>query len=301
MRRRDLLKLMLASTLLSACGRQPEPPRIGIALGGGGAKGLAHIPVLETLDGLGLRPNRIAGTSVGAVIGALYASGMSGKSIRELVDGLTVSEDESWLDSLFSEDVARWFSFMELKLGNGGLVDSGVFMDYLQQKLGVERFEQLTIPLQVVAIDFWQREQVVFNSGELRAAIQASIAIPGLFEPVNHRGRVLVDGGLVNPVPYDLLFDDCDLVIAVDVLGRRTPEGSKGPGYFETTFNSFQIMQSAIMREKIRQRPPDIYIKPAIEDVRVLEFYKADQIYTQAEAERQRLEEGLRRRLEQGG
>lgn len=294
MNRRDVLKLLLASSLLTACARRGEAPRIGLALGGGGAKGLAHIPMLEVLDELGLRPQRIAGTSIGAVIGALYASGLSARAIRELVDRLTVTEDENWLESLFSEDVGRWFEFVELRLGNGGLLDSGAFIDYLREQIEAERFEQLAIPLQLVATDFWSREQVVFDSGELMRAIQASIAIPGLFEPVHYAGRVLVDGGLVNPVPYDLLFDECDLVIAVDVLGQRTPSGGQGPGYFETTFNTFQIMQSSIMREKRRQRAPDIYLQPAIENIRVLEFYRSAEIYAQAQPEQQRLARLLR-------
>lgn len=289
MYRRDFIKLLLLTSLFGGCGREKAVPRIGIALGGGGAKGLAHIPMLEVLDEAGIRPYRIAGTSVGAVIGALYASGMKGRQIRQLVDRLTVSEDENWLESLFSEDVGRWFDFAELKLGNGGLLDSSAFIEYLREHIGAERFEQLDIPLQLVATDFWSREQVVFDSGELMKAVQASIAIPGLFEPVEYAERVLVDGGLVNPVPYDLLFDDCDLVIAVDVLGKRTPSGGDGPNYFETTFNTFQIMQSSIMREKLRMRAPDIYLKPAIENIRVLEFYKADEIYAQAESERARL------------
>ncbi|MGM0593984.1 MAG: patatin-like phospholipase family protein [Pseudomonadota bacterium] len=297
MNRRELLKLLLTTPLLHACGGAQDEPRIGLALGGGGAKGLAHIPMLEVLDEFGIKPHRIAGSSIGAVIGALYASGMSGRAIRKMVDELTVADGEDWLDSLFSEDVRRWFSFLELKFGNGGLVDSSVFIEYLGRRLEVERFEQLAIPLQVVAADFWQREEVVFSSGDLLKAIQASIAIPGLFEPVKHAGRVLVDGGMVNPVPYDLLFADCDWVIAVDVLGRRSPDGENGPSYFETTFNAFQIMQRAIMDEKRRHREPAVYLEPAIEDIRVLEFYKADAIYAQSESERRRLERMLEQQL----
>lgn len=301
MNRRDFFKLLLSASLLAACGGAKPAPRIGIALGGGGAKGLAHIPMLEVLDELGLRPHRIAGCSVGSVIGVLYAAGMSGRAIRELIDSLTVSEDESWLESLFSENLGRWFDFAKLELGNGGVIDSTGLTAFLQEHIEVERFEQLVVPLSVVATDFWSREQVVFDAGELWSAIRASIAIPGLFEPVQRDGRLLVDGGLVNPVPYDLLFEDCDLVIAVDVLGERSTDSGEGPSYFETTFNTFQIMQNSIMREKRRQREPDIYLKPPIENVRVLEFYKADEIYAQAQGERERLQRLLRRRLEVPG
>ena len=191
----------------------------------------------------------------------------------------------------------RWFEFIELKLGSGGLVDSSAFIHYLGEKTGCSNFSELKIPLKVVAADFWSREQVVFEKGGLWPAVQASIAVPGLFEPVEHEGRVLFDGGLVNPVPYDLLMDDCDVVVAVDVLGMRTPDSDDGPGYFEITFNSFQILQNAIIKEKLACVEPDIYIKPAIENVRVLEFYKAEQIFREALPAATRLKSALRNKM----
>jgi NTE family protein len=293
MDRRGFIKLTLATALLTACGRRKG--RIGLALGGGGAKGLAHIPMLEVLDDLGIRPHRIAGTSIGAVMGALYASGKSGKEIRGLVDRLTVGEHESWLTSLFKEDITRWWQFIEVQLGLGGLLDTAPFAAFLREELGSHRFTDLQIPLQVVAADFWSRQQVVFDSGELLPAIQASIAIPGLFSPVQFNGQVLVDGGLVNPVPYDLLWDDCDLVIAIDVLGSRTPSKENGePSYFETTFNTYQILQNTIIQEKMRHRPPDIYIRPALNNIRVLEFNRVDEIYALAAPARDELRRKLR-------
>lgn len=297
MTRRDVLKMMLAGSVLAACGCVASEPRIGLALGGGGAKGLAHVLMLEVFDEMGVVPYRIAGSSIGAVMGMLYASGMSGSEIRALVDQLTVSPDESWIDSLFSEEITRWVDFIKLKLGEGGLADSSVFISYLGEVTGCSDFSELKIPLKVVCADFWSREQVVFESGPLLPAVKGSIAIPGLFEPVRHADRVLVDGGLVNPVPFDLLHKECDLVVAVDVLGIRTPESDDGIGIFETSFNSFQIMQHTIVREKMARMAPDIYIRPALENVRVLEFYKADQIYLDANPAARGLKSMLSARL----
>lgn len=290
MNRRSFLASMISTGLLSACGHSILNKRIGLALGGGGAKGLAHIPMLEVFDELGIKPYRIAGTSIGAVIGALYASGKKGKDIRALVDRLTVSSEESWFDSLRHEDVfSHWWEFLDLSMGNGGLVNANAFISFLGKELGISKFSQLQIPLQIVATDFWQRKQVVLDSGELLPAIEASMAIPGFFDPVEYKGKVLVDGGLVNPVPYDLLLDDCDIVVAVDVLGERTNNHEATPSYFETTFNTIQILEVSILTEKLKQRKPTFYIRPDIRDVKVLEFNRVDEIYRQSESARKEL------------
>ncbi len=295
MKRRDFLKFSTTSLLLAGCEGLRERGDVGLALGGGGARGLAHILMLEVFDELGIQPHRIAGTSIGAVIGTLYAAGKSATEIRDLVDRLTVSDDESWLASLFEQDIGRWWNFLELKLGRGGLVDSDAFAAFLEETAGVTRFDQLKIPLQIVATDFWGREQVVFSRGSLRPAVQASIAIPGLFNPLRHNGRVLVDGGLVNPVPYDLLFADCNVVVAIDVAGKRRPKSDDGPGYFENLFNTMQIAQAAVLREKMKRRPPDIYIRPDLEDIQVLEFNRVNEIYRQSMPAQTRLRRKLRR------
>ncbi len=295
MKRREFIKLGLAASLLASCDLAAPGKRIGLALGAGGARGLAHIPLLEVLDELELRPHRIAGASIGAVMGVFYAAGMPAKEIRALVDQLTISDDESWLASLFEGDVARWWDLLKLRLGGGGLLDTEAFVGYIEKTTGVTGFDQLEIPLKLVATDLWKREQVVFETGALRPAIQASIAIPGLFTPVEHQGRVLVDGGLANPVPYDLMFDDCDVVIAIDVSGVNGPQSDDGPGYFETLFSTMQVMQTSILKAKMKQRPPDVYIRPEIEGIRVLDFNRVEEIYAQTASASKELEKALRK------
>ncbi len=197
--------------------------RIGLALGGGGAKGLAHIPILEVLDELGVRPSAIAGTSIGAVIGALYASGVKGREIREGIHEMVFSEGKGEHRALdLPRGLRQILDLIDLDLGSGGLLRGEKFLERIYEDVRARSFEELQTPLKVVATEFWTREEVVFESGELLPAVRASMSLPVLFSPVVRGHRVLMDGGAVNPVPYDLLLDECDFTIAVDVAGSRT-------------------------------------------------------------------------------
>ncbi len=232
--------------------------RVGIALGAGGANGLAHIAMLEVLDELKIRPHRIAGSSIGAVIGAMYASGMPASEIRDVANGAFTTTESDNLQELVSDQVMEWLELIELELGNGGLLDSQKILSHFYRSIGVEAFSDLEIPLDIVAGDLWKKEQVVLNSGPLLPAVQASMALPGVFEPVVIGNRVLIDGGTVNPVPWDLLFEDCDIVVGIDVSGVRSRPASNEHSYFEILFNSIKVMQKAIISEKARHRRPSI-------------------------------------------
>lgn len=269
--------------------------KLGIALGGGGAKGLAHIPFLEALDELGVKPALIAGTSIGAVIGALYASGTPAREIRERIQGLTWSPKEGIADALLKKRVHKWLGMIDMSFGSGGLLKADKFLETLDEILTAEKFEDLSIPLKIVAADFWKREQAVFDTGELIPAIHASMALPGIFRPCVIGSRVFVDGGAVNPVPFDLLFDACDVTVAVDVSGRRTESADLVPSSAEAVFNTFQIMQHSIVQQKLAIRPPDLYLLPDIRDIRVLDFHKADEVFQQAEAEKERMKRDIER------
>lgn len=272
-------------------------PTVGIALGSGGANGLAHILMLEALDEMGVRPHRIAGSSIGAIIGALYAGGLSGKQIRALIEKFIISPEERLVEEILNKEALRWIEFLEIEFGNGGILSSEGFISFLYDTLKQKTFEQLQIPLRVTAADLWSREQVVLQTGELLPAIKASMALPGVFQPVLLGDRVLVDGGTVNPVPYDLLLTECDIVIGIDVSGQRSKPKTLTPGYFETLFNTTKVMQQAIMTEKLRHRKPAIYLTPEIVDIRALEFYRANEVFAQALPAKQELKRQLEKLL----
>lgn len=270
--------------------------KLGLALGGGGAKGLAHIPMLEVLDELGLRPHRIAGTSIGAVVGALYASGLSGTRIREGARKMVVSRRDTLREALRKKEALKWFGFLDLEFGRRGLLKGDKFIEFLYGKMGARTFEELKIPLCVVATDFNTAEQVLLDSGSLPDAIKASMGLPGVFTPVTRAGRVLIDGGGVNPVPWDVL-DDCDFVVAVDVMGDLDPAGPPVPNLFRAVLGTFDIMQKSIIAEKLRRAPPDLYIRPAIRGVDILDFYRAEDVFEMAAPAAQELKQALQRLL----
>jgi NTE family protein len=273
-------------------------PKIGIALGGGGAKGLAHIPILEVFEELGIRPVCVAGTSIGAILGVLYCSGIPPSQTRRELTEVSLSGEERLRDLLGKREILKWLDFARFQFDRSALLRSDRVMDILFSDLGPRRFEDLHTPLKVVATDFWAREPVVLDRGELIPALKASMAVPGVFPPVEVEGRLLVDGGMVNPIPYDLLPRDCDITIAVDVAGRRTSSSDEIPSMVDLVFNAFQIAARSIVQEKLSRVKPDIYVEPDIEDIRLLEFYKAAQVFRQAQAAKEKFKRELERMLE---
>ena len=266
--------------------------KVGLALGGGGAKGLAHIPMLEVFDEMGISPHRMSGTSIGAVVGSLYASGIRAAQIREGVSKMVITKGDSFRDALKKKDVLKWLDFMDIEFGRGGIFKGDRFIKFLYDAMKVSTFEELKIPLRVTATDFWTSEAVILESGDLLPAVKASMGLPGVFTPVRMGNRVLIDGGGVDPVPYDIL-DDCDVVVAIDVMGRMREHRTGIPNVVRAVLGAFDIMQNSIIAEKLKHDPPDIYIKPNVVGVDILDFYKADDVYEQAEPARRELREKL--------
>jgi NTE family protein len=256
--------------------------RLGLALGGGGVRGFAHIPVLELFDELRLKPSILAGTSIGALIGALYASGMTGRKIRELVEEHLIWHDQG-RRARFKKGTAllKWVGPLIPDLRHGGMIKPDRFLRQLFGGITRERFEDLETPLAVIAADFWTGEEVVLREGPLLPAVRASIAIPGVFPPLLLGDRVLVDGSAVNVVPYDCLMGSCDVVIAVDVGRGGEPGRTDLPNVLESILGASDILQAAALETRLAARGPDIHVRARIAGIRILDFAKAEAVFEQ--------------------
>jgi NTE family protein len=272
-------------------------PSIALALGGGGARGLAHILMLEVLDEFGLKPKVIAGTSIGAVFGAAYASGLSAKLIRAHTEEVLSQRFDTirQLLSARSEPVLKILNILPIR---SALLKPELLLDFLLPSRMARNFAELQIPLKVVATDYYGQAQVVFSEGPLRSAIAASIALPALFSPVTIDGRTFMDGGLVNPLPFDLIKGEADITVAVDVSGAPIMPGKRAhPSAFASLMSSVQILQRSIVREKLKAQQPDIYIDVEVDEFYVLDFHRFKQVLEKAAPAKDQLRRQLARVL----
>jgi NTE family protein len=254
-----------------------------LALGGGGARGLAHIAVIEALDEMGVKPVAIAGTSIGALVGAAYAAGLSGKDLRHHVIGLAHQRGEI-RRRLVAARAGRLTDVFSRGWRQATQLDAEKFCAQFLPETVPEDFSALAIPLTVMATDLYRREEVAFTTGPLRIAVAASIAIPGLFRPVAIDGRILVDGGATNPLPFDQLTGRADVVAAVDVFGIPSAERADMPGTWEAVYTTVLVMGGAIVAAKLNHAAPDVLIRPNVTIFRTLDFYQASAIIRTAEA-----------------
>ena len=270
-----------------------ETRKIGLALGGGAARGLAHIGVLDVLQKESIPIDMIAGTSAGAVIGALYAQGRDSGVLRDLVRGLTRK---------------RLISLADLIPSRTGLIQGEKIKDLLEVAIGGDMaFTDLKIPFACIATDIMTGEEVVINQGSVLDGVRASISIPLLFSATKWRSRYLVDGGLVNPVPVSVLRKmGADFVIAVNVIpeihhnaheaGEETKKDIKEPNIFSVIVQSMQMAQCLLVRSSIQDA--DIVINPDAAHIGFGDFYRARECIKQGEiAARDSISE-IKRRLE---
>jgi len=260
--------------------------KVGLALGGGAARGLAHVGVLEVLEREGVPVDMIAGTSAGAAVGALYAQGKSASRIKEL------ALDTGW---------RRLVSLIDLALPKSGFIEGTKIKNLLKSFMGDISFSELKIPLSCVATDIHSGEEVVISEGSVLEAVRASISIPVIFTAVRWRDRYLVDGGLVNPVPVSTVRDmGAELVIAVNVIPTmgvrfQPAKEAKEPGIFQSLLHSFYIATYSLVRSSLAKA--DIVIEPKLPHIGYGDFHRIGDSIAQGEIAAKALVEQIKQRL----
>ena len=229
----------------------PRPPRGGLALGGGAARGFAHIGVIQVLEENGLRPDLVVGTSAGSLVAALYASGKSGAELGLLADSMDESAVTDWA------------------FPGRGVIRGEALARYVRDHTGGRSIEQMRMPLGIVATDLDSGEPILFQRGDPGAAVRASSAVPAVFQPVKIGLREYVDGGLVSPVPVRFARQmGAELVIAVDI--SAAPEGSATGDAMRMLLQTFSIMGRSINQFELRDA--DLVLRPRLAGVSGTDF-----------------------------
>lgn len=258
-------------------------PKIGVALGGGAARGLTHIAFIKAMDELGVKPDIVAGSSIGALLGSGWAAGLAGEDIHDLAVDYLGS-----LRTILARIWSRRFSDIGKLLRNGlslQLDPIEVIESFVPDDLPRD-FAGLKVPFKIVSTDFFSWHQVVFSHGELLPAIASSVAIPTMFRPVVYQGRTMVDGSIINPLPLDLIRRQSDILIAVDVSGEPQEYlGTNLPSGMDMGWRAAQIMMHTLANNSMAAYPPDVYIRPPVEQFGALEFWRVREIVDVAREE----------------
>jgi len=265
---------------------------VALALGGGGARALSQIPVLEALDELGIKPVAVSGVSFGAVIATAYCAGMSGKAIRRAV--IAMAHDRNGVFSrLMAARTAGLSDWLSTPFGNPLLIDAEKLCDEFLPDEWPDDFAALQRQLTVIATDLHGRSEAVLTDGALRSAVAASIAIPGLMRPVERDHRVLVDGAAVNPLPFDHLRGQADIVIAVDAAVGPGNAGTV-PDPWEALAATMAVIGHGIIARKLADGAPDLLLRPNVSVFRLFDFFRASAILRAADPIKAEVNERLK-------
>ncbi|MBC7376499.1 MAG: patatin-like phospholipase family protein [Burkholderiaceae bacterium] len=228
-------------------------PRVGLALGGGAARGFAHVGVIQVLEEAGIRPDLVVGTSAGSLVAALYASGRTGAQLQQVADGMEEAAFTDWTLPLFSR----------------GMLRGDALARYVNAQVGNKLIENMPLPLGIVATDLNSGQGILFRRGDTGSAVRASSAVPSIFVPVRIGAHEYVDGGLVSPVPVRYARDmGAELVIAVDI--SSAPEGNPAGDPLQILLQTFAIMGKSINTFELREA--DLVVRPALPGVKGSDF-----------------------------
>jgi len=228
-------------------------PKLGLALGGGAARGFAHVGVIQVLEEAGIKPDLVVGTSAGSVVAAFYASGKDGAQLQKAAETMEEATITDWTVPL---------------LGRGMMRGDGLAR-YVNKQTGNRRIEDFKMPLGIVATDLKTGEGILFQRGDVGTAVRASSSVPSVFEPVRIGNREFVDGGLVSPVPVRYARQmGAEYVLAIDI--SSPPESGKTGDMFDILMQTFTIMGKSI--NKLELRDADLVVRPALSDVGSADF-----------------------------
>ena len=273
------ISLLLASLILAGCATAPLPvgtpsvtdqvtslpvpapvpltvkvlPKIGLALGGGAARGFAHVGVIQVLEEAGIHVDMVAGTSAGSLVAAIYASGKTGAQLQRVAETMEEATIADWTLPLFSRGVLR----------------GDALARYVNGHVGGKLIEELPLPLGIVATDLSSGRDILFQRGDTGTAVRASSAVPAVFQPVKISGREYVDGGLVSPVPVRAARKmGAELVIAVDI--SSPPDGNLSGGTLDILLQTFSIMGKSINTFELRDA--EVVVRPALTGISSSDF-----------------------------
>ena len=229
----------------------PKPPRVGLALGGGAARGFAHIGVIQVLEEVGIKPDLVVGTSAGSLVAALYASGKTGQEMATLALGMDEGAITDW------------------SFPTRGLIRGEALARYVREQTGGRTIEQMKLPLGIVATDLDSGAAILFERGDTGVAVRASSAVPAVFQPVRIGSREYVDGGLVSPVPVRFARQmGADVVVAVDITSP--PEGNATGDVMKMLLQTFAIMGRSINQFELRGA--DVVLRPVLTGMSSADF-----------------------------
>ncbi len=228
-------------------------PKFGLALGGGAARGFAHVGVIQVLEEAGIKPDLVVGTSAGSVVAAFYASGKDGAQLQKAAETMEEAAITDWTVPL---------------LGRGMMRGDGLAR-YVNKQTGGRRIEEFKMPLGIVATDLKTGDGILFQRGDVGTAVRASSSVPSVFEPVRIGNREFVDGGLVSPVPVRYARQmGAEYVLAIDI--SSPPESGKTGDMFDILMQTFTIMGKSINNFELREA--DLVVRPALNDVGSADF-----------------------------
>ncbi len=244
--------------------------RLGIAFGGSGAQGIANIAYVKALELMEIKPDIVSGAGIGAVVAAMYAAGMTSQNMMD------------FLQEVNFPGAKRPINISKIKDAKYGILDGLGLEEYYKMVVPIKVFDRLYFPLKVVAANYASGEQIVFGEGDVGPAIRAAVAIPGIFSPHDVNGVVMMDGSCINPVPFDIIREDCDVLACIDPQINESSE-DLSPFVFPALLNASNASKKALVTEKQKSCAVDLFERVIVEDINMFDFALFADIVASAE------------------